>query len=122
LLKNWQFVENKLLRIINNNIPQNRKSKNKSQTGELVIMTTKADLTSTEIANLWIAYIDNSAMVIKLKYVLKIMEDTKILQTAYYSHKFFQSTPLLSQPKLKIPYEQFRKRYVFNFYLQILGY
>ncbi|NRD78493.1 DUF3231 family protein [Bacillus sp. BRMEA1] len=41
-------------------------------------MTTKADLTSSEIANLWIAYIDMNAMVIKLKYVLKIMEDTEI--------------------------------------------
>ncbi|NRD77052.1 DUF3231 family protein [Bacillus sp. BRMEA1] len=42
-------------------------------------MTVKEELTSSEIANLWTAYIDNSAMSIKLKYVLHIMEDTEIL-------------------------------------------
>jgi hypothetical protein len=41
-------------------------------------MTSKADLTSSEIANLWIAYIDNSAMIVKLKYVLKIIQDNEI--------------------------------------------
>jgi hypothetical protein len=42
------------------------------------MMTTKANLTSSEIANLWTAYIDNSATFMKLKYVLNIMTDKEI--------------------------------------------
>ncbi|MGP4108638.1 DUF3231 family protein [Virgibacillus sp. L01] len=41
-------------------------------------MTTQANLTSSEIANLWSAYNDNSATIIKMKYVLAIMEDNEI--------------------------------------------
>ncbi|MDQ0252774.1 hypothetical protein J2S74_000146 [Evansella vedderi] len=33
-------------------------------------MTVKVDLTSSEIANLWTAYIDNTALVTKLNYIL----------------------------------------------------
>jgi hypothetical protein len=51
-------------------------------------MTTKADLTSAEIANLWSAYIDNNAMVTKFKYVFKIMEDTEILPIIEKANEF----------------------------------
>jgi len=54
-------------------------------------MTANVELTSSEIANLWLEYLDNSAMVTKLKYVLKIMEDAEIRTVIEKAQQFSES-------------------------------
>jgi hypothetical protein len=51
-------------------------------------MTSKVDLTSSEMANLWTAYIDNSTMIVKLKYILKIIQDNEIRPIAEKLYQF----------------------------------
>ncbi|MBP1949914.1 DUF3231 family protein [Virgibacillus litoralis] len=51
-------------------------------------MTTQANITSSEIANLWSAYNDNAATIIKMKYVLAIMEDNEIRPIAEKTKQF----------------------------------
>ncbi|SDQ93671.1 Protein of unknown function [Virgibacillus subterraneus] len=51
-------------------------------------MTTQANLTASEVANLWSAYNDNAATIIKMKYVLAIMEDNEIRPIAEKTQQF----------------------------------